>query len=321
VGLYEKLLRIQPQVIVHDLHPDYASTRYALRRAAKEGMVLIAVQHHHAHMASCMAEHGVTHPVIGVSFDGTGYGTDGAVWGGEFLVGDLKSFRRVAHLRYVRMPGAGAAVKEPWRMALAHLAAAEVHCTAFEGGRRRAEAATVSQMIARGFNSPWTSSAGRLFDAVAALIGLRDRVSFEGQAAIQLEWLAGDSETDALYGFETIDGAEETFTLDTRPMIRGIVADLQSEVASAAVARKFHNTMVEMTLRTCMRIREMTGIDTVALSGGVFLNAFLHSHTESHLKKHGFSPLFQHQLPTNDGGISFGQLAVAASQIGATVCA
>ncbi len=189
IALYEQLFDVKPRQIVHDLHPDYASTGYAMRRGAAENVRLIGVQHHHAHMASCMAENRLGGPVIGVSFDGTGYGLDGAVWGGEFLIGDYRTFERAAHLRYVRMPGADTAIREPWRMALAHLLDAECGDAVLRDRISENMLKTARQMILRGFNSPLTSSMGRLFDAVAALAGVRDRVSYEGQAAIELEWL------------------------------------------------------------------------------------------------------------------------------------
>ena len=196
IGLYERLFSLRSKYIVHDLHPDYASTRYALKREAAGQIKCLGVQHHHAHMASCMAEHGLAGPVIGVTLDGTGLGTDGKIWGGEFLVGDYRSFRRAAHLRYVGLPGGEQAVREPWRMAAAHLADAGVTCATFENRMAGAALRTVRQMLERGFNCPLTSSAGRLFDAVASLAGVRDRVSYEGQAAMELEWMATtDTET------------------------------------------------------------------------------------------------------------------------------
>ncbi|HEY4329336.1 MAG TPA: carbamoyltransferase HypF, partial [Phycisphaerae bacterium] len=188
--LYEQLFEMKVRCLARDLHPDYASTRYATRRAEAENLPCVAVQHHHAHMASCMAEHGLNERVIGVTFDGTGYGTDGAIWGGEFLVGDYASVSRAAHLRYVAMPGGEKAAREPWRMALAHLMDAGINDSAFEKRVTGRGTATLRQMIQRNINCPRTSSMGRLFDAVAALTGIRDVASFEGQAAMELEWAA-----------------------------------------------------------------------------------------------------------------------------------
>jgi hydrogenase maturation protein HypF len=200
--LYEELFAFGPACIAHDLHPDYASTRYAIERGKQLGIPCIAVQHHHAHMASCMAEHALNEPVIGVTFDGTGFGTDGTVWGGEFLVGDYLGFHRAAHLRPVGMPGGEAAVREPWRMAAAHLRDAQARCDAYDQRIPAATLRTMHQMIDRRFNTPLTSSAGRLFDAVASLAGVRDRVAYEGQAAMQWEWLATAMAEAGIYPFE-----------------------------------------------------------------------------------------------------------------------
>ena len=204
---FERLFGVRPQRIAHDLHPDYASTRYARQRAEETGVELVAVQHHHAHMASCMAEHGLTEPVIGVTFDGTGYGSDGAVWGGEFLVGDYRSFRRAGHLRYVGLPGGEQAIREPWRMAASHLLDAECDLTPLESLVPPGSLRTVRTMIERRFNTPLTSSAGRLFDAVAALLGLRSKVSYEGQAAVELEWLAEKASAGGSYLVEITEEA------------------------------------------------------------------------------------------------------------------
>jgi len=256
IGLYEELFAAKPRAIVHDLHPDYASTNYARERATSDGVPLIAVQHHHAHMASCMAEHQLDEPVIGVSFDGTGFGTDGNIWGGEFLVGDYRQVRRAAHLRYVGMPGADKAIHEPWRMAVAHLR--DAGCTLDCLGSRISPTAlqTVDTMLKRHFNTPLTSSAGRLFDAVASMIGIRDSVTFEGQAAQQLEWLSKEAPPEAAYPFEfgTTDvqydqsRAKPSFSvshlvgwmsshrvdvIDTRPLIRAVVADIANGIGAS----------------------------------------------------------------------------------------
>lgn len=326
IGRYEELFDAAPQVIVHDLHPDYASTQYAQRRAAEEGLQLLAVQHHHAHLASCMAEHGLTEPVIGVSFDGTGYGPDGSVWGGEFLLGDYATWRRAAHLRCVHLPGGDSAVKEVWRMALSHLADAEVGYWEFrlpQGGQE-----VVQQMIRSGFNSPWTSSAGRLFDAVAATVGVRQQVRHEGQAAMELEWLATGVEDDSIYefAFNRTGGKpqacstppvgwapSEADEIDTRPLIRAIAQDVQAGVAPGVIARRFHRTMARIVVETCRRLQASSGVSTVTLSGGVFQNALLLEETTANLTESGFR-VYRHSIvPANDGGLSFGQAAIAAT--------
>ncbi len=319
VALYERLFKLRPRWIAHDLHPDYTSTAYARSRAAAEGISLLPIQHHQAHVASCMTEHGLDGPVIGVSFDGTGYGTDGRIWGGEFFVGDMSSFQRMAHLRYVQLPGGDRAVREPWRMALAHLADAGASCAEF---RRRLDTVAmrvVERMLERRFNAPLTSSAGRLFDAVASLMGVRDVVSFEGQAAIQLEWLASQATDEhGEYPFEFEPQSPETsdpLLIDTRPLIRAIARDVTEGIAPPTIARRFHNTVAAIVVAVCCRIGEAMGVRNVVLSGGVFMNALLGTEVERRLKIAKYSVFRQKLVPCNDGGISLGQLAMAARHI------
>jgi hydrogenase maturation protein HypF len=306
-------------VIVHDLHPDYSTTRYARQRAAQMGIPLHAVQHHHAHLASCMAEHGLAGPILGVTFDGTGYGTDGAVWGGEFLVGDYRQFRRGAHLRYVGMPGGDQAIREPWRMAVAHLADAGVELAPLEARLLPVEVRTVQRMLERRINTPLTSSAGRLFDAIAALAGIRDRVSYEGQAAVELEWLATGASPDRGYPYEVMtppEGEKEApLVIDTRPLIRTVAEEAARGVAAAQIARRFQTTLVDVIAIVCNRLRQATGIGTVVLSGGVFLNALLTSEVCARLGGEGFRVHRHRLVPPNDGGLSLGQLAIAAASV------
>lgn len=325
VALYERLLVVRPQCIAHDLHPDYASTRYAQKRAVAESIGVLPVQHHHAHMASCMAEHGIDEPVIGVSFDGAGFGTDGAIWGSEFLIGDYTGFRRAAHLRYVLMPGGEKAVKEPWRMALAHLNDAGVESTPFLQRINAAAVRTARRMIERRFNAPPTSSAGRLFDAAAALVGLRDHVSFEGQAAMELEWLASGMPRDGAYSFDISEipdgaaaGGPASLIIDTRPLIRDIVRDVDRNISAKMIARRFQTTLVELIAVTCQKLRERTRLSKVVLSGGVFMNALLAREVEDRLNAEGFLALRHQTVPPNDGGLSLGQLAIAARQFKAS---
>jgi hydrogenase maturation protein HypF len=313
IAHYERLFDFRAVQIVHDLHPDYASTRYAREQAGTRRT--IAVQHHHAHLASCMAENGLDEPVIGVTFDGTGFGTDGTIWGGEFLLGDYRSFRRAAHLRPVAMPGGEQAIREPWRMAASYLIdAGEGLSTLAEHVPSRA-LATIERMIERRFNAPITTSAGRLFDAVAALAGVRPRVSFEGQAAMELEWLASEQAPEGVYPFAIAEMAEtEALAIDVRPMIREIVADLRQGLAPAVIGRQFHTTMVEIIARVCDRLRGANGLDAVVLSGGVFLNALLTREVTERLSLEGFRVYRHRRVPPNDGGLSLGQLAIAAAQ-------
>jgi hydrogenase maturation protein HypF len=317
IELYQRLFEIQPRQIAHDLHPEYASTRYARERSSCESVQLVPVQHHHAHLASCMAEHGLTQPVIGVTFDGTGYGTDGTIWGGEFLVGDYRGYRRMAHLRSVGMPGGDQAIREPWRMAIAHLRDARISTKTFAEGIDPKALRTIEKMLDCGFNTPRTSSAGRLFDAVAALAGLRQRVSYEGQAAMELEWQAAQVSEDAAYPFELGEVSEGepdacTLLVDTRPLIRAVADDAREGASPGTIGRRFHTTMVEMIAAVCQELRRATRLDAVALSGGVFLNALLTSEVAARLGEDGFR-IYRHRLvPPNDGGLSLGQLAVAA---------
>jgi len=331
--LYERLFGIHPCVIAHDRHPDYASTGLAQRRAADEGIQLLAVQHHHAHMASCMAEHGLDEPVIGVSFDGTGFGLDSTIWGGEFLVGDYSDYTRAGHLRNVGMPGGAMAVHEPWRMALSHLLDADCDPSNVDVGSTHQRRA-IEQMLNRGFNSPLTSSAGRLFDAVASIAGVQTRVEYEGQAAIKLEWLAMDVPECGTYPFELIQKVKSThqmdiarvpcalnlfpFFIDTRPLIRAVVYDVVQHVTKRVIARRFHSTLVAMISAACDRIREQTHLDAVVLSGGCFMNALMTKGTCARLMASGFRVYRNHLVPPGDGGLSLGQLAIAARSIGRT---
>jgi hydrogenase maturation protein HypF len=321
IVLYQQLFAVTPEAIVHDLHPDYVTTSYARRQAAQSGIELLAVQHHHAHMASCMAENGLTESVIGLAFDGTGFGLDGAVWGGEFLLGDYRHFRRAAHLRYVAMPGADRAIREPWRMAATHLCDAEIAFPPLMARLLPTEWRTVQRMLERRLNTPLTSSMGRLFDAIAALAGVRDRVGYEGQAAVELEWLAARVPPDRTYPFSfdpphpEQSATEAPLVVDTRPLIRAVAEEATQGVEADRIARRFHSTLIELIHATCFRIRQTSGIDAVVLSGGVFLNALLTREVGARLRGDGFR-VYRHRLvPPNDGGLSLGQLAVAAARL------
>jgi len=307
------LFRVRPEAVAHDLHPGYLSTRFA--REYAPALPLIAVQHHHAHVAACMAEHGLTGPVIGVAFDGTGYGTDGAIWGGEILVADYAGFERAAHLAYVPLPGGDLAVREPFRMALAHLARASC---GWDSALPPVAAATdeerrvVARQLERGLNAPPTSSVGRLFDAVASLLGMRHRARYEAQAAIELEAMAipGDH---GCYPMEL--GGGEPMVIDPSPVIRGIVRDLQHGVAVPVVASRFHASVTAMILHVCVRLRSRTGLNRVVLSGGVFQNVTLLAGARRALLGAGFDVFSHHRVPPNDGGIALGQTVVAQAQL------
>jgi hydrogenase maturation protein HypF len=312
---YERLFGIEPQLVVHDLHPDYATTRYAQDR--NPSIARLAVQHHHAHVASCMADNLLDEPVIGVAFDGTGLGTDGAIWGGEFLTGGYGGFRRAAHLRYVPMPGGDQAIREPWRMAASYLADAGQREALLAGRVSAASLTTVRRVIDRRINTPLTSSAGRLFDGVAALLGVRDRVTYEGQAAIELEWLAtaASSHDGSFFEFDIAAGASRgsPFTIDTRPLIAAIAAAIGRGQDAAQIARRFHSTLVEVIAQVCARLRQQEELDVVVLSGGVFQNALFTSEVIEHLERDGFRVYRHKNVPPGDGGLSLGQLVIAAA--------
>ncbi|MGB9777616.1 MAG: carbamoyltransferase HypF [Anaerolineae bacterium] len=303
----KRTFRIEPEVVAHDMHPAYLSTGYARRLADR--LPLVAVQHHHAHIAACMAENGLTgdRPVIGVAFDGTGYGADGAIWGGEFLVADYASFRRAAHLRYIPLPGGDAAIRRPYRVALAHLWAAGVpwdEALPPVAAASPAERAVLERQLARGLNAVPTSSMGRLFDAVAALAGVRQAINYEAQAAVELEMQVADGVEEA-YPF----GVGEE--IDPAPVIRAVVEDVRDGVPVGVVAARFHNSVAAMVREVCLRLRAETGLNEVALSGGVFQNITLLGKTEALLREAGFTVHTHRLVPPNDAGISLGQAVVA----------
>ncbi len=314
---FERLFDIYPQAIAYDLHPEYLATKYALDADIPQK---IGIQHHHAHIASVLAEHGLSGPVIGIAADGTGFGSDGAVWGCEILVADLIDFERLAHLTYVPLPGGEQAIRQPWRMAATYLAQAYGAAfldldIPFVRQLERAKWHTLSQMIARGLNSPLTSSLGRLFDAVAALIGLRGEVLYEGQAAIELEMLAAKDVSGQFYPFALQRHEGEPTVLDVAPMIRAIVSDIQQGIPLPQIANNFHRTIAELLLATTVEVREQTGLNSVALSGGVFQNRLLLETLITRLEEMKFQVYINRRVPPNDGGISLGQLAIAAARL------
>ena len=311
-----RLFDVRPTIVAHDLHPEYLSTKHAIDLAdADPELRLVGVQHHHAHVAACLADHGVTGPVIGVALDGLGYGEDGTLWGGEVLVADLTASRRVAHLDGVPMPGGAAAIREPWRMALAHLDAAGLDVEGSGVARRHPDRwHPVLQLARTGTNAPTTSSMGRLFDAVAALCGLHDTVTFEGQAAIALEQVAA-SDATGTYPVGWIDVPDGPWRMRGSDLVRGVVADLDDGVPVPTVAARFHTGVVDLVVAACQRVREAEGLATVALSGGVFQNLWLAEGVAGRLATEGFTVLTHRQVPCNDGGISLGQAAVAAARL------
>lgn len=326
VELYQKLFRIRPEIIACDLHPDYLSTGWAENAARRDRIPLVRIQHHHAHIASCMADNGITGPVIGAALDGTGYGTDGKIWGGEFLIGDLNGFRRAAHLEYLPLPGGEAAVRKPVRTAagyLYYLLGEKALAKDIPGlrGLDEYEAGIIRKQTDLGLNTPLTSSCGRLFDAVSALLGIRQQVEYEGQAAVELEMAAGDDMTGGVYPFRIEDGngalpasggeAESPKIIRVGPMLEAILDDIRRGVPVEAIAAHFHNTIACVIIEVCLRISHETGIRQAALSGGVFQNRRLLRQVVPGLKERGLVPLLHKNVPCNDGGVSLGQAVLA----------
>ncbi len=304
-----ELFGARPEVVAHDLHPEYLSTKWAL----DSGLRPWPVQHHHAHVVSCMVEHHRTGRLLGVAFDGLGLGDDGDLWGGEFLVTELSAYERVGHLAKVTMPGGVAAIREPWRMAVAWVQTAlGAEEAARVGAQLDSRWPAVAALAARGAG-PSTTSAGRLFDAVSALMGLRARVSYEGQAAIELEALARreDRGRSPVYPVEIVE-REGTMVLDPSPALAAIRRDLDDGVAAGRVAAGFHEGLGLGVANLASELASRHGLDTVALSGGVFQNVRLTEVVVDHLEARGLEVLTHRVIPPNDGGISVGQAAVAA---------
>jgi hydrogenase maturation protein HypF len=305
----QALYEIKPELVGCDLHPDYLSTK----RASEFAVPKVFVQHHYAHILSCMTENEVASPALGVSWDGTGYGTDGTIWGGEFLLVNDSDFVRFAHLRQFSLPGGEAAIREPRRTALGLLYEAYGD-SIFESDRMlppavftSSEVTVLRGMLTKGINTPMTSSAGRLFDAVAALLGLCRRATFEGEAAMALEFAIGDIRSDESYPFE-FGMHESILTLDWKPAIAQVIADRDNGVATALVSARFHNTLVEMIVAVAKRCSQ----EKIALSGGCFQNRYLTERTINRLRAEGFHPYWHQRVPPNDGGIALGQIVAAA---------
>jgi len=314
---FKKMFKAKPEIIACDLHPDYLSTQYAEEMKVKKGFKIVKVQHHHAHIVSCMAENNVKEKVIGVAYDGTGYGDDGNVWGGEFLLCDLKKYSRAGHLKYYPLPGGDKAIVEPWRMAYSYLYSiygpkAKTLDIDFNQRMDCNSLSIIEKMIDKNINSPLTSSCGRLFDAISSLIGIKDEISYEGQAAMELESFCSSGITEG-YKFRTYK-EEEKFIIDPQEIFINIIKDLKKGLDKKIIAAKFHNTVAEFTVDLCGKIRENTGINGIALSGGVFQNKYLTEKVIFSLEDKGFKVYIQRKVPPNDGGISLGQAVVAGSK-------
>jgi hydrogenase maturation protein HypF len=314
IALYKRLFRIEPEIIAHDLHPEYLATKYAGELAAKNNIKLAPVQHHHAHIASCMADNGLEAPVIGVAFDGTGYGTDGNIWGGEFLVTDYKKFTRIGHLEYLPMPGGALAIKKPYRTAIGYLISLGIDLNRDLPLFQQVddlELNIIQSQLEKNINSPLTSSCGRLFDSVSALIGIRSVIEYEAQAAIDLEMLAYDEagETGS-YPYSIIEH-DDIKIIKLQDLFAAIIHDLRGKTPAARIAARFHNTIARITADLCQSISAETGIAQVALSGGVFQNRLLLRKAVGLLESGGFEVFTHRQVPCNDGGISLGQVVIA----------
>ena len=312
----ERILEIKPKIIAYDLHPDYFSTRWARQQ---NGAQLVAVQHHHAHIASCMAENHLEGRVIGFALDGTGYGTDGHIWGGEVLIAGYQNFERAAHFEYVPMPGGASAIREPWRMAVSYLAH---HFgreflnldVPFVRQLNQPKVDFLLRMMEQRVNSPPTSSCGRLFDAVAALIGIRQQVNYEAQAAIELEMAITSSEDETGYPLELAPDGDH-WIIGTRPLFDALLHDLGQDLPWATMSRRFHNGLVAGFAQLATVLRTKTALNRVCLSGGTFHNIYLLQRLEAHLSNAGFEVFTQKEVPCGDGGLSLGQALVAARNL------
>jgi hydrogenase maturation protein HypF len=313
LALYRRMFRIEPELVAYDLHPEYLSTKFALSL----GLPTEGVQHHHAHVVAVAAEHGVRDPVVGIAFDGTGYGSDGTIWGGEVLISTWRDFERFAHLKAVPMPGGAAAVRRPARMALGLLSGLDRGLLDHPGlihlhsGLATDELTTILAMADQGINSPLTSSMGRLFDSVAAITGIRSDALYEGQPAIELEAAADPGEAGS-YHFDL--SGPSTVVIDPLPVIAALLEDLAAGVSVSAVSARFHNGVVAMTVEVATRAAKKSGVRHVVLSGGVMMNRLLLAGIVRGIEAAGLTPLLPRALPVNDGAVSFGQAVVALAR-------
>src|SRR3989339_1812034 len=321
---YKRLFSIEPEVIAYDLHPEYLSTKYAL--AQRDDILKIGVQHHHSHIVSCMTENNIHDKVIGVAFDGLGYGDDGKFWGGEFLIADFSEYERAGHLDYVPMPGGEQAIKEPWRIAISylyHMYGNDIPMLLLFNTpkfmkEKNDTLEILFKMLSRKINSPLTSSMGRLFDGVASLLDLQHSVNYEGQAAVKLESIVDECETGHYsFGINANAGGRcnVPIIIQWQPVIKKIIEDMHHKTASPTISARFHNSIVEIVLQVCTMLRDSKGIDDVVLSGGVFQNKSLFSRLVKKLKLQGFTVYSHKEVPCNDGGISLGQAVIAGERL------
>lgn len=315
IELYKKLFRAKPEIIAYDMHPEYLSTKYALELLEQDpNLTAVPVQHHHAHIVSCMVENGIADPVIGVAFDGTGFGTDGNIWGGEFLVADYKGFQRLGHLEYVPMPGGEAAIKKPYRMALGYLKTFSLDFPDWSllKDLDPKELEIMKHQIEGNINTPLTSSAGRLCDGVSALAGISSEVTYEAQAAIELEeQIDSHNGNEGSYPFSVVKKDSGMQVVQLGQLLASVINDIRNGVPAPIVSARFHNTLTAIIVHMCLLIAQGSGLKQVALSGGVFQNRILFRSAAAALRKEGFNVLTHSIVPTNDGGIALGQAVVA----------
>jgi len=316
IKLYKRLFRLEPEIIAYDLHPEYLATKYAIKTGLEQGLKLIPVQHHHALIVSCLAENGAEGPVIGVALDGTGYGTDGTIWGAEFLLADWHRFKRVGHLEYVPLPGGEAAIKKPYRMALSYLytlLGEDFPLAGLPLGKRnQEELEIIRQQLKKRINCPLTSSAGRLFDAVAALAGVREEIDYEAQAAIELEMLAPDGSEDGAGSYPfSIAEHQGMRVVRLGELFSALVQEVKDKAPVSIISLRFHNTMARIIAGMCKIMARESGLNQVALSGGVFQNRRLLRLATTALQKEHLEVLTHRLVPCNDGGISLGQAVIA----------
>jgi hydrogenase maturation protein HypF len=312
---FEKFLEFRPEIIAHDMHPEYYSTKYALEREGEK----IQVQHHHAHIASCMAENNLMEKVVGVAFDGTGYGADGKMWGGEFLVCDWEHFERKAHLEYIPLLGGEKAIKQPWRMSFSYLYKIYGeeflnHDFGFLSFLDDKKIEILKNMLDKGINSPLTSSMGRLFDAVSSIVNPKYEITYEGQAAAEFEQVSSDKGDYSVYDYE-VKKENKIFSINVKSVIVGVVEDL-GKISAGEISRRFHLTVASLVKDVCLRIAEEEDIRNVVLSGGVFQNFTLLEMLHELLPSSGLNLYLHSKVPPNDGGISLGQVVIANSKCG-----
>ncbi|HAR94861.1 MAG TPA: carbamoyltransferase HypF, partial [Deltaproteobacteria bacterium] len=312
VDLYKRLFRVEPAAVAHDMHPDYLSTRYALRH--KDRLPLIAVQHHHAHVAACMADNGIPGRVIGIAFDGSGYGPDGTVWGGEFLVAGYERFERFGHFQQLPMPGGELAIRKPYRLAIAYLRAllGSLPALPFAEALPATEVNIILRQGEQRINTPLTSSCGRLFDAVSALLGVCQTITFEGQAAVELEMSSASTGSDESFPYY-VELADGVWQVHVGPMFEAIVHQIAGGVPTSRLAETFHTTVASVAASVASLIHQETGIRDVVLTGGCFQNRLLLEKTIRSVRRIGLNVFVHRQVPCNDGGVALGQAVVAAS--------